>query len=139
MHLAEIVATSEEVATTRSRKARAAMMAGSTIAVAAALTSGESALAEFVPEVGRPVQPMLASSAPTVVEAISKIAGDGLEIEVAFDGVQRSTRYSGGVALRFARPTRSSRSARWSDYRGTNRTSVDQASPRSSRSSSLAV
>ncbi len=27
-------------------------------------------------------------------------------VEVAFDGVQRSTRYSGGMALRFARVVR---------------------------------
>ena len=27
-------------------------------------------------------------------------------VEIAFDGVQRSTRYSGGVALRFARVVR---------------------------------
>lgn len=65
---------------------RAAMMAGSTVAVApAALTGGEPALDQFVLEVGRPVQPMLASSAPTVAEAISKIAGDELESEVAID------------------------------------------------------
>ena len=52
------------------------MMAGSTVAVAAAaLTGGEEALAEFVLEVGRPVLPMLASSATTVEAAMDKAGG----------------------------------------------------------------
>ncbi len=64
---------------------RAAMMAGSTVAVAdAALTGGEEALASFVLEVGRPVLPMLASSATTVEEAMAK-AGGGPETPVAVD------------------------------------------------------
>ena len=64
---------------------RAAMMAGSTVAVsAAALTGGEQALAEFVLEVGRPVLPMLASSATTVEAAMTK-AGGGTDNPVAVD------------------------------------------------------
>jgi len=64
---------------------RAAMMAGSTVAVAvAALTGGEPALAEFVLEVGRPVLPMLASSATSVEAAMSK-AGGGPDRPVAID------------------------------------------------------
>ncbi len=64
---------------------RAAMMAGSTVAVAtAALTGGEEALAEFVLEVGRPVLPMLASSATTVEAAMDK-AGGGPDSPVAID------------------------------------------------------
>ncbi len=67
---------------------RAAMMAGSTIAVAtAALTGGEAALAEFVLEVGRPVQPMLASSAPTVGEAVEKLGGE-VAIDTKLDGIR---------------------------------------------------
>src|SRR4051812_41827895 len=64
---------------------RAAMMAGSTVAVAvAALTGGEEALAAFVLEVGRPVLPMLASSATTVAAAMAK-AGGGPGLPVAVD------------------------------------------------------
>jgi DNA ligase-1 len=45
---------------------RSAMLSGSTLAAAvAAFDGGEAALAEFGLEVGRPVLPMLASSAPT--------------------------------------------------------------------------
>jgi len=64
---------------------RAAMMAGSTVAVsAAALTGGEEALAKFVLQVGRPVLPMLASSATTVEAAMAK-AGGGPDSPVAVD------------------------------------------------------
>jgi DNA ligase-1 len=64
---------------------RAAMMAGSTVAVSvAALTGGEEALAAFVLEVGRPVLPMLASSATTVEAAMAK-AGGGPDRPVAID------------------------------------------------------
>jgi DNA ligase-1 len=64
---------------------RAALLAGSTVAVAAAaLTRGEAALAEFVLEVGRPVLPMLASSATTVEAAMAK-AGGGPDSPVAVD------------------------------------------------------
>ncbi|MGJ9422896.1 ATP-dependent DNA ligase [Aeromicrobium sp. CF3.5] len=67
---------------------RAAMMAGSSVAVAtAALTGGEPALAEFVLEVGRPIQPMLASSAPTVAEAMVKIDGE-VAIDTKLDGIR---------------------------------------------------
>lgn len=54
---------------------RAAMLAGSTVAVARlAVEGGEAALAEVGLEVGRPVLPMLASSAPTVADALGKVA-----------------------------------------------------------------
>ncbi len=46
------------------------------VAVAsAALTGGEEALAAFVLEVGRPVLPMLASSATSVEAAMAKAGG----------------------------------------------------------------
>ena len=52
------------------------MMAGSTVDIAvAALTGGEDALAAFTLEVGRPVLPMLASTAPTVEAAMAKAGG----------------------------------------------------------------
>jgi DNA ligase-1 len=68
---------------------RAAMMAGSTVAVAAAaLTGGEAALASYVLEVGRPVLPMLASSAPTVEAAMTKAGGGGVAIDTKLDGIR---------------------------------------------------
>jgi DNA ligase 1 len=68
---------------------RAAMMAGSTVAVAsAALTGGEEALAEFVLEVGRPVLPMLASSATTVEAAMAKAGGGAVAVDTKLDGVR---------------------------------------------------
>jgi DNA ligase-1 len=68
---------------------RAAMMAGSTVAVAAAaLTGGEEALAEFVLEVGRPVLPMLASSATTVEAAMVKAGGGDVAIDTKLDGIR---------------------------------------------------
>jgi DNA ligase-1 len=73
---------------------RAAMLAGSTVAIAARAFDGEEALAEVGLVVGRPVLPMLASSAPSVAEAIAKIGGpvaidaklDGIRIQVHRDG-----------------------------------------------------
>ncbi len=71
---------------------RAAMMAGSTVAVSvAALTGGEAALAEFVLEVGRPVLPMLASSATTVEAAMEKAGGgpdSPVSIDTKLDGIR---------------------------------------------------
>jgi DNA ligase-1 len=68
---------------------RAAMMAGSTVAVSsAALTGGEPALAEFVLEVGRPVLPMLASSATTVGAAMTKAGGGEVAVDTKLDGVR---------------------------------------------------
>jgi DNA ligase-1 len=75
---------------------RAAMLAGSTVAIAARAFDGAAALAEVGLVVGRPVLPMLASSAPTVAEAIAKIGGpvavdaklDGIRIQVHRDGDQ---------------------------------------------------
>ncbi|HEX5087291.1 MAG TPA: ATP-dependent DNA ligase [Nocardioides sp.] len=68
---------------------RAAMMAGSTVAVsAAALTGGEPALSAFVLEVGRPVLPMLASSATTVEAAMAKAGGGEVAVDTKLDGVR---------------------------------------------------
>jgi DNA ligase-1 len=64
---------------------RAAMLAGGTVPiVVAAMTGGEEALAEIGLEVGRPVLPMLASTAPDVAAAIAK-AGGGPGTPVAVD------------------------------------------------------
>ena len=73
---------------------RAAMLSGSTVAIAAVAFEGEAALAEVGLVVGRPVLPMLAASAPSVAEAITKVGGavavdtklDGIRIQVHRDG-----------------------------------------------------
>ena len=69
---------------------RAAMLAGSTVAVVrAAFEGGEEALAEFRLEVGRPVLPMLASSAPSIAEGMAKAVADGeVAIDTKLDGIR---------------------------------------------------
>jgi DNA ligase-1 len=77
-------ATSIPVAAVR----RAAMLGGSTVAVArAAVEGGEEALAAIGLEVGRPVLPMLASSAPTVAEALAKVGGEAA-VDTKLDGIR---------------------------------------------------
>ncbi|MGC4111771.1 MAG: ATP-dependent DNA ligase [Nocardioides sp.] len=64
---------------------RAAMLAGGTVPiVVAAMTGGEEALAEIGLEVGRPILPMLASTAPDLAAALAK-AGGGPDVPVAVD------------------------------------------------------
>ncbi len=73
---------------------RAAMLSGSTVAAANAAFRGLEALGDIGLEVGRPVQPMLASSAPDVVAAMAALEGevavdaklDGIRIQVHRDG-----------------------------------------------------
>ena len=79
---------------------RAAMLAGSTVAVARAAFDGVEALAAIGLEVGRPVVPMLASSAPTVGEALAK-AGGGAEVavDVKLDGIRVQVHRSGDDVL----------------------------------------
>jgi len=71
---------------------RAAMFAGSTLPVAAAaLTSGEEGLAAFMLQVGRPVRPMLASSAPDVAAALARTGvpeGEPVAVDVKLDGIR---------------------------------------------------
>jgi DNA ligase-1 len=70
---------------------RAAMLAGGTVPiVAAAFEGGEPALAEVGLEVGRPIMPMLASSAPDVAAALTKAGGDGspVAVDVKLDGIR---------------------------------------------------
>jgi len=68
---------------------RAAMMAGSTVAISvAALTGGEDALASYGLEVGRPVLPMLASSATSVAAAMDKAGGGLVAIDTKLDGIR---------------------------------------------------
>ncbi|MRJ76798.1 ATP-dependent DNA ligase [Aeromicrobium sp. SMF47] len=79
---------------------RAAMMAGSTVDIAtAALTGGEEALAAFVLAVGRPVLPMLASTAPTVEAAMTKAGGGPVAVDTKLDGVRIQVHRSGDDVL----------------------------------------
>jgi DNA ligase-1 len=71
---------------------RAAMLAGGTVPiVVAARTGGEEALAEVGLEVGRPVLPMLASTAPDVAAAIAKAGGEPgtpVAVDTKLDGIR---------------------------------------------------
>ena len=69
---------------------RAAMLAGSTVAVALAAFEGEEALAAVGLEVGRPVLPMLASSATDVAAAFAKVSPDGgpVAVDTKLDGIR---------------------------------------------------
>ncbi len=86
---------------------RAAMLAGSSLPVAvAALTSGEPGLAGFLLQVGRPVRPMLASSAPDIAEAFTKAGSGGggpLAVDVKLDGIRVQVHKQGGRVQVFTR------------------------------------
>src|SRR5689334_1368588 len=67
---------------------RAMMLRGSLGAVAsAALSGGSEALAGFGLEVGRPVRPMLAASAPPIEEPLAKVGGTAA-VEWKLDGIR---------------------------------------------------
>lgn len=80
---------------------RAAMLAGSTVAAAGAAFAGEEALAAIGLEVGRPVQPMLASSAPDVAAAVAGLSADGSEVAVdaKLDGIRIQVHRDGDQVL----------------------------------------
>jgi DNA ligase 1 len=68
---------------------RAAMLAGGTVpVVVAAMTGGEEALAGIGLQVGRPVLPMLASTAPDVPAAMAKAGGGMVAVDVKLDGIR---------------------------------------------------
>ena len=80
---------------------RAAMLAGSTSdAAAAALTGGDEALSAFRLEVGRPVRPMLASSAARVVEAVARVGSGGeVAVDTKLDGIRVQAHRDGDDVL----------------------------------------
>ncbi len=81
---------------------RASMLCGATIPVAvAALSGGEQALAGFGLEVGRPVRPMLASSAPDLPSALDKLGtGEKLAVDCKLDGIRVQVhKYDGQVRV----------------------------------------
>jgi ATP-dependent DNA ligase I len=82
---------------------RAMMLHGSLGAVAAAaLSGGGDALRAFGLEVGRPVRPMLASSAASIDEALAKIGGPAA-VEWKLDGIRIQAHLSEGNVRLFTR------------------------------------
>ncbi len=81
---------------------RAAMLAGSTVAAAGAAWAGEVALAGIGLEVGRPVMPMLASSAPDVASAMAGLMPDTateVAIDAKLDGIRIQVHRDGDDVL----------------------------------------
>ncbi|XVQ10132.1 ATP-dependent DNA ligase [Spirillospora sp. CA-255316] len=84
--MAEAIAKAAEVPAAEVR--RAVMLRGSLGPVAtAALAEGAGGLRAFTLEVGRPVKPMLAASAPSVQEAYAKLDGEAA-VEWKLDGIR---------------------------------------------------
>ncbi len=80
---------------------RGAMLSGSTLAASlAAFEGGEAALAGIGLEVGRPVLPMLASSAPDVAAAMAKAVKEGtVTIDAKLDGIRIQAHRRGDEVL----------------------------------------
>ncbi|WP_277051095.1 ATP-dependent DNA ligase [Ruania albidiflava] len=81
---------------------RAAMLAGATAPVAAAARAGGTPeLEAFHLEVGRPVSPMLASSAPDLASAWTKVtsAVEQVAVEVKLDGIRIQAHKDGETVL----------------------------------------
>ena len=99
--LLEAVAAAAEVPVEAVR--RAAMFSAPTGPIAvAALTGGEAALAEFTLVAGRPVRPMLASSAPDVAAAAEKVGGPFV-VDTKLDGIRIQVHKRGDEVLVFTR------------------------------------
>jgi DNA ligase-1 len=84
---------------------RAMMLHGSLgVVAAAALAGGSAALGAFGLEVGRPVRPMLAASAPDITEALAKIGeGQPAAVEWKLDGIRVQAHLAGGQVRLFTR------------------------------------
>lgn len=75
---------------------RAAMLSGSVPAAAqAAAAGGAEALVAIRLQVGRPILPMLAASAPTIAEAFAKLGGDPVAVEAKLDGIRMQAHKQG--------------------------------------------
>ncbi|MCI4062269.1 ATP-dependent DNA ligase [Micromonospora sp. R77] len=99
--LADAVARAAEVPVTAVR--RALLLAGDLRAVAvAALAGGADALARFGLQVGRPLAPMLAQSAPSVDEALTA-TGVPAVVDVKLDGIRIQVHRSGRDIAVFTR------------------------------------
>jgi DNA ligase-1 len=101
MHDALAAASSVPLAAIR----RAVMLRGATGPVAAAaLSGGVDAVEAFRVEVGRPVRPMLASTAPDVAAAMHKIgAGTQVSIDTKLDGIRVQAHKSGDTVRLYTR------------------------------------
>ena len=105
--MTEAVARAADVPVAEVR--RAMMLRGSLgVVAAAALSGGSEALGAFGLEVGRPVRPMLAASAPTLADALEKVGaqeGQGTEaaLEWKLDGIRIQAHLSGGSVRLFTR------------------------------------
>ncbi len=83
---------------------RAVMLRGSLgVVAAAALAGGSAALGAFGLEVGRPVRPMLAASAPTMEDALAKIGPGTAAVEWKLDGIRIQAHVLGGAVRLFTR------------------------------------
>ena len=99
--MTEAVARAADVPVAEVR--RAMMLRGSLgVVAAAALSGGSAALAAFGLEVGRPVRPMLAASAPSITDALAK-AGAPAAVEWKLDGIRIQAHLSGGNVRLFTR------------------------------------
>lgn len=81
---------------------RAAMLAGSTVAAAGAAFEGVEALSAIGLEVGRPIMPMLASSAPDVAAAMAGLSADGaseVAVDAKLDGIRIQVHRDGDEVL----------------------------------------
>lgn len=82
---------------------RAAMFSAPTGPIAhAALTGGVDALATFDLVIGRPIRPMLASSAPSVADAVAGI-GTTVAVDTKLDGIRIQVHKDGDDVLVFTR------------------------------------
>jgi DNA ligase-1 len=98
--MADAIACAAQVPATQVR--RAAMLSGDLAdAARRALTGGEAALAEIGLEVLRPIQPMLATSASSVSEAL--IATGRASVEWKLDGARIQVHRAGGDVRAFTR------------------------------------
>jgi ATP-dependent DNA ligase I len=99
--MTEAVARAADVPVAQVR--RAMMLRGSLGAVAAtALAGGSAALAAFGLEVGRPLRPMLAASAPSLEEALAKADGEAA-VEWKLDGIRIQAHLRDGNVRLFTR------------------------------------
>ncbi|WP_405160316.1 ATP-dependent DNA ligase [Nocardia sp. NBC_01499] len=102
--VSEAVAVAAEVPVELVR--RAYMLSGQLpVTAIAALTGGIEALGEFRLEVGRPIQPMLASPGATLDEALAEFDGD-VSVEIKMDGARIQVHRDGSRVWVFTRTLR---------------------------------
>ncbi|MGV9679626.1 ATP-dependent DNA ligase [Nocardia sp. NPDC003482] len=102
--VAEAVARAAEVPVEQVR--RAYMLSGQLpVTAVAALTGGVAALAEFRLEVGRPIQPMLASPGATLDDALAEFDGE-VSVEHKMDGARIQVHRKGSRVWVFTRTLR---------------------------------